>query len=454
MTTTPVLATRLSSLSHQNKQTVQLIHRLAKLQFQPGSGPLDGDEGDVRIELSSDIHDSLRQQEEELELFKQEVEELIGSRVIRTGTKESDKEREKSRLSIQVARLEEDLKQARSQFRKAQLQAKRNAEAAKQKERELLFAGIQEGSTLPSAGRRRDANSKLTQDEIVAAASSDVTAALRRTHNLMTSELSRSRFAQETLDQSTAALAELGERYTDLNTLLSSSKTLVNNLLRSQKTDTWYLETTLYILLTTLVWLLYRRLLYGPTWWLIWLPLKLTYKLVFAVLAAVGLSGSAPNTTAPATSSLSTSSSLIVKPSASNRPPPRQPGQRARFVRAGAGGSGVKAGDPQPQEPYQPQHYQKEQDPSPEGSMSQHVGHMAEAAGSQQEKNRQGQGDDVPRRGDGEPLQQSDQPRNPKKRMMDVGVEQERMAREEAEQQQQQQAVKHKEEDERKMDEL
>ncbi|KAK7632701.1 Sec20-domain-containing protein [Phyllosticta paracitricarpa] len=436
MTTTQALATRLSSLSDQNKQTVQLIHRLAKLQFQPGSAPLEGDEGDVRIELSSEIHDSLKQQEEELELFRQEVEELIGSRVIRTGTKESEKEREKSRLSIQVARLGEDLKQARSQFRKAQLQAKRNAEAAKQKERELLFAGIQEGNTLPSAGRRRDANSKLTQDEIVAAASSDVTAALRRTHHLMTSELSRSRFAQETLDQSTAALAELGERYTDLNTLLSSSKTLVNTLLRSQKTDTWYLETTLYILLTTLVWLLYRRLLYGPTWWLIWLPLKLTYKLVFAVLAAVGLSGSAPNTTtAPAVFSLSTSSSLIVKPSASNRPPPRQPGQQAHYIRAGAGGVG------------------KEQDPSPDGSMSQQVGRMAEAAGAQQQQVQQGQGDDVPRRGDGQPLQQSDQPRNSKKRMMDVGEEQERMAREEAEQQQRQ-AAHAKGEGERKRDEL
>ncbi|KAK7520211.1 Sec20-domain-containing protein [Phyllosticta citriasiana] len=454
MTTTQALATRLSSLSDQNKQTVQLIHRLAKLQFQPGSAPLEGDEGDVRIELSSEIHDSLKQQEEELELFRQEVEELIGSRVIRTGTNESEKEREKSRLSIQVARLGEDLKQARSQFRKAQLQAKRNAEAAKQKERELLFAGIQEGNTLPSAGRRRDANSKLTQDEIVAAASSDVTAALRRTHHLMTSELSRSRFAQETLDQSTAALAELGERYIDLNTLLSSSKTLVNTLLRSQKTDTWYLETTLYILLTTLVWLLYRRLLYGPTWWLIWLPLKLTYKLVFAVLAAVGLSGSAPNTTtAPAVFSLSASSSLIVKPSASNRPPPRQPGQQAHYIRAGAGGVGVKAGEPQAQEPYRPQHQQKEQDPSPDGSMSQQVGRMAEAAGAQQQQVQQGQGDDVPRRGDGQPLQQSDQPRNPKKRMMDVGEEQERMAREEAEQQQRQ-AAHAKGEGERKRDEL
>lgn len=40
---------------------------------------------------------------------------------------------------------------------------------------------------------------KLTQDELELNAAGDVTAALRRTHQLMQAELSRSRFAQETL---------------------------------------------------------------------------------------------------------------------------------------------------------------------------------------------------------------------------------------------------------------
>lgn len=87
---------------------------------------------------------------------------------------------------------------ARTQFRKAQLQAKRNAENARRKERELLFAGIQEGSTTGGNGRRRG-QEKLSQDELLVNASSDVTAALRRTHQLMQSELSRSQFAHDTL---------------------------------------------------------------------------------------------------------------------------------------------------------------------------------------------------------------------------------------------------------------
>ncbi|GME22436.1 sec20 domain protein [Neofusicoccum parvum] len=422
---TSSLATRLASLSDQNKQTVQLIHRLAKLQFQPGSTPLDGEEGDVRVELSSEIHDSLKLQEEELELLRQEVDEITTGGALGSKTKDSERERDKSRLSIQVARLGEDFKQARSQFRKAQLQAKRNAEAAKQKERELLFAGIQEGNTTTTAGRRRGGTEKLTQDEIVANASSDVTAALRRTHQLMTSELSRSRFAQETLDQSTAALAELGEKYTDLSSLLANSKTLVNSLLRSNKSDTWYLETTLYILLTTITWLLFRRLLYGPLWWFAWLPLKFAYKFLFSILAAVGLAGGAAPTHALSSQAATlSSSSLIVQPSASNQAHRRMPDQQPHFVPAGAGGAGVKRGDPQQQE-----------DPSQPGSVSQQVGQMAEAAAASG-GDAPSQGEDVPRRGDGEPLVESDKPRNPKKRMWDENAER---AKYEAQQQEEQQ---------------
>ena len=77
------------------------------------------------------------------------------------------------------------------------MQAKRNAEASKRKERELLFSGISEGD-----GGRRKGLEKLTHDDLVVNASSDVTAALRRTHHLMQAELSRSQFAQDTLGSS------------------------------------------------------------------------------------------------------------------------------------------------------------------------------------------------------------------------------------------------------------
>jgi protein transport protein SEC20 len=112
MSTLQSLNTRLNALSDNYKTTLQLINRLAKLHFQPGSTPLDDNsEGDVRVELSSDIHDSLKVLEEDLELLKQEVEDLTaGDSYNYQRRRESDRERDRSRLSVQVARLAEDLR--------------------------------------------------------------------------------------------------------------------------------------------------------------------------------------------------------------------------------------------------------------------------------------------------------------------------------------------------------
>ncbi|MBE7182131.1 MAG: hypothetical protein INR71_13170, partial [Terriglobus roseus] len=62
---TQSLSARLTSLSESNKATVQLINKLARLTFTPGAAPQDGDAADTRAELSSDIHEGLKQQEEE-----------------------------------------------------------------------------------------------------------------------------------------------------------------------------------------------------------------------------------------------------------------------------------------------------------------------------------------------------------------------------------------------------
>lgn len=80
----------------------------------------------------------------------------------------------------------------RTDFRNAQLQAKRNAELAKRKEKDILLSRS-------CTSEQKQPSEKLTHDDLVLNASNDVTSALRRTHQLMQSELSRSQFAQETL---------------------------------------------------------------------------------------------------------------------------------------------------------------------------------------------------------------------------------------------------------------
>lgn len=109
------LSARLDALTDELKATIQLSNRLAQLSFQPGSLPPEG-EGDVRIELSSDIHENLKRHEEDFELLKQEVVDYTGNTRSSQTRRESERSLEKSRLDIQVARLGEDLKQSVEPF--------------------------------------------------------------------------------------------------------------------------------------------------------------------------------------------------------------------------------------------------------------------------------------------------------------------------------------------------
>lgn len=109
--TTQTLTTRLTTLTESNKSVGQLIQRLAKLDFQPGSQPLNGEEGDVRLELSAEIHETLKSIEEELELLRQEVEDVLQpSSGVLGKRRDSSKEGGRSRLAVLLARLTEDLK--------------------------------------------------------------------------------------------------------------------------------------------------------------------------------------------------------------------------------------------------------------------------------------------------------------------------------------------------------
>lgn len=123
----------------------------------------------------------------------------------------------------------------------------------------------------------------------MAAASSDLTRSLRRARQLVQDELARSVGLHESLQGSTEQLKQLGGTYGRMEDMLTSSRDLLGVLMKSTKSDTWYLETTLYMLCATLGWLVFRRFLYGPLWWIVWLPLRLVFR---TGSGAVGLVGS------------------------------------------------------------------------------------------------------------------------------------------------------------------
>jgi protein transport protein SEC20 len=464
------LTNQLATLSDSLKAIDDLIKRLSSLTFHPGSEPLT-DANSVRVELAQDIHDSLKQLEEELELLKQEAEDLTstshagGTPGLR-GRRESvnDRDRDRSRLNAHISRLAEDLRTSRAHFRRAQLNAKKASELAKQKEREAVFASLQNPPPPHSsngdekgdrndlfAGRRsKPQQQQKSQEQQEIDASASVTTALRRTHNLLSTELSRSRFAQETFDQSTAALAELGERYTSLDSVLKNSRDLLGTLLRSQKSDTWYLETAFYILITTLIWLIFRRILLGPfvrlplfvLRWFLWRPVVGVLYLTGVVTTEVV---SASTTTVARASRSTTRTPLIVQPSAAGRGDiPRIDEQMAEKLRqqggvpVGAGGSHAK----QREDGRGNLHNEKgqgEDDAVLDGEMSERIGRMAQESQNEEEQIRRGDGTVLRDRGE--------EPPNRKKKMFDADVEDAKY-----EQQQQQQQQRHTEP--RKRDEL
>lgn len=108
---TQSLQVRVNSFQESLKQTNQLITRLSKLSAVPVAAPSNPAAGDARIGLSTEIHQILKEQEEDFELLLQEAEDH-SSKSTRSNTarrKNSGKDRETADTATQVGRLGEEL---------------------------------------------------------------------------------------------------------------------------------------------------------------------------------------------------------------------------------------------------------------------------------------------------------------------------------------------------------
>ncbi|KAL2156906.1 hypothetical protein VTH06DRAFT_2550, partial [Thermothelomyces fergusii] len=109
MSSLEVLQERLAALQETAAQLRELIDRLANVQFQPGSVPLGGsDEDNVAAELSTEIGQMLREEEEDLELLQEEIIDL------RPGRPGSEAEQRRARVRDGARRLEAELRDCRA----------------------------------------------------------------------------------------------------------------------------------------------------------------------------------------------------------------------------------------------------------------------------------------------------------------------------------------------------
>jgi protein transport protein SEC20 len=98
------LSERLTALQESNAQLKDLIDRLATINFQPGSVPLDTTKENVVGEITVEIQQTLRDQEEEFELLQEEVHDLD------SGRSGSELEQQKDGLDHAVKRAVRELK--------------------------------------------------------------------------------------------------------------------------------------------------------------------------------------------------------------------------------------------------------------------------------------------------------------------------------------------------------
>ena len=105
----------LRQLNDAHKQTVQLIHRLGRHSVPLGSNALNSN---VRLELSIEIHQNLKDQEEELELLRQEIDDQTVHTAWTTSLRKRNgaKQRDYTDVVAELARLAEDLKQCVAQL--------------------------------------------------------------------------------------------------------------------------------------------------------------------------------------------------------------------------------------------------------------------------------------------------------------------------------------------------
>ncbi len=98
------LSERLTALQESNTQLKDLIERLETFKFQPGSVPLDTTKENVIGEITSEIQQTLRDQDEDFELLQEEVCDLD------SGRPGSELEQQKDMLDHTVKRAIKELK--------------------------------------------------------------------------------------------------------------------------------------------------------------------------------------------------------------------------------------------------------------------------------------------------------------------------------------------------------
>ncbi|GAA6014255.1 hypothetical protein JCM11491_005016 [Sporobolomyces phaffii] len=171
-----------------------------------------------------------REVRQELARSRRDLDEL------RLDVDDLDRARDRDNALWHVDQLQLLLDQCTKLYRSAVVHAKRVIDSSQHylNREELLLAPARTGSDSPAPGGPPPPPSG---EDALMAATSDVTEGLRRTLQLLQSEVDRSQVSNELLEQQTETMASTTAQYSTLSSLLSASKHLVTSLERADVLD-------------------------------------------------------------------------------------------------------------------------------------------------------------------------------------------------------------------------
>ncbi len=177
---------------------------------------------------------------------------------------------------------------------------------------------------------------------------------------------------------------------------------------------------------------MFRRLIYGPGWWLLYLPTKWLWRLslfsvqllVASLSAVAGTLGAKNQSSVLSQTSESISTSLVQKPTGTGKIPTFRPNSPAPLVRVGAGGQGAKMQQVEQLSRIEDKSLSDQVGEMAEQHQTEHYSQKAEHAQkeehTQKEEQTQPEKTAIPegeRQGTVLRDRREDEPRNPKKRM-------------------------------------
>ncbi|GAA5952071.1 hypothetical protein JCM3765_005184 [Sporobolomyces pararoseus] len=169
-------------------------------------------------QLTNQVRSELSRVRRDLDELKLEVEDLI-------------KIREREIGNWYIDQLQFELDQCTKLYRTAVVQAKRVIDSSQH------YLNREELLTPATTTTNRTEKDSPSGEDALMSATSDVTEGLRRTLQLLQSEVDRSQVSNELLEQQTQTISSTSEQYSSLSNLLTNSKNLISSLEKADILD-------------------------------------------------------------------------------------------------------------------------------------------------------------------------------------------------------------------------